>query len=43
MDNELEYVEVNEVELALIEAGVEILSDIVGEITGAANVDELSV
>lgn len=40
MDNELENVEVNEAEIGLIEAGIEILSDITGVITGAADVDE---
>lgn len=42
MDNEFENVEVDDVEIDLIEAGIEILSDITGVITGAANVDEVN-
>lgn len=40
MDNEFENVEVNKVEIGLIEAGIEILSDITGVITGVADVGE---
>lgn len=42
MDNEFENVEVDDVEIDLIEAEIEILSDITGVITGAANVDEVN-